>query len=86
MAFESEQKVVKMHNMYAGNVGFSIRKSHTKRRADKSLVCSNEGLRDSEFTKNITGTDCNARVQFSVGTDGIWTMQKDRTLSQLLPC
>jgi zinc finger SWIM domain-containing protein 3 len=47
MAFDSKEKAYKIYNTYAGKVGFSIRKSHTKLREDKTvsqkyIVCSNE--------------------------------------------
>nr|XP_034599340.1 protein FAR1-RELATED SEQUENCE 5-like [Setaria viridis]XP_034599341.1 protein FAR1-RELATED SEQUENCE 5-like [Setaria viridis] len=81
MAFESEDKAYEMYNTYAGKIGFSIRKSHTKRRGDgtlrqKYLVCSNEGHRETESSRHTTRTDCDARVQFSVSKEGIWTVQK----------
>jgi zinc finger SWIM domain-containing protein 3 len=45
MSFTSETDAYEMYNIYAGTVGFSIRKSDLKRRADKTiysrvLVCS----------------------------------------------
>jgi len=50
MVFDSEEKACEMYNTYAGKVGFSIRKSHSKLREDKTIyqkyiVCSNEGYR-----------------------------------------
>ena len=50
MSFESEKKVYEMYNTYAGQVGFSVRKSRTKHCLDGSLsskhfVCSSEGHR-----------------------------------------
>ena len=57
---------------YAGKVGFSIRKSHTKLREDKTIsqkyiVCSNKGYRKNKSSqKDITRTGCNARLQFSI--------------------
>jgi zinc finger SWIM domain-containing protein 3 len=46
------KKAYEIYNAYAGKIGFSIRKSHTKHRADTSLsqkyiVCSNEGHREN---------------------------------------
>ena len=82
MAFELEEKAVDMYNTYAGIIGSSIRKSHSKLRGDKTIsnkyiVCSNEGQRENETSsKDITRTGCNARVQFSVNREGIWTVQK----------
>jgi hypothetical protein len=48
MAFKSEEDAYEFYNEYAGKIGFSIRKSHSKLRPDKSvyqkhIVCSNEG-------------------------------------------
>jgi len=37
MTFESEVKAYEMYNAYAGNVGFSIRKSQTRHRGDGSI-------------------------------------------------
>jgi zinc finger SWIM domain-containing protein 3 len=82
MAFDSEEKAYEMYNTYAGEVGFSIRKSHTKLREDKTIgqkyiVCSNEGYRKNKSSqKYIRRTICNARVQFSASKKGIWTVQK----------
>ena len=43
----------------------------------KYIVCSNQGYRDNELSKkDITSTGCDARVQFSVSREGIWTVQK----------
>jgi len=42
MTFESEVKAYEMYNAYAGNVGFSIRKSYIKRRVDKT-ICQKYG-------------------------------------------
>ena len=82
MTFESEEKAYDMYNTYAGKVGFSVRKSKMKRRQDgsisqKYIVCSSEGHRKNESSeKDITRTGCEARVQFSISKDGIWTVQK----------
>nr|XP_034592781.1 protein FAR1-RELATED SEQUENCE 5-like [Setaria viridis] len=82
MAFDSEDKAYEMYNNYAGKVGFSIRKSHTKRRVDKTIcqkyiVCSNEGhCANASSQKDVTRTGCDARVQFSVSREGIWKVQK----------
>jgi zinc finger SWIM domain-containing protein 3 len=62
-----------MYNTYAGNIGFSIRKSDIKRRADKStsskvIVCSKQG-------SGSTRTDCGARIQFTVTREGVWTIK-----------
>ena len=37
MTFESEVKAYEMYNAYAGNVGFSVRKSQTRHRGDGSI-------------------------------------------------
>ena len=82
MAFDSEEKAYEMYNTYAGKVGFSIRKSKTKHHQDgtlcqKHIVCSNQGHRENELShKDVTRTGCDARVQFSINREGIWTMQK----------
>jgi len=71
-----------MYNTYAGKVGFSIRKSRTKHRKDgsichKQIVCSNQRHRKNELSqKDVTRTDCDACVQFSISREGIWTVQK----------
>ncbi|CAN6268724.1 unnamed protein product [Urochloa humidicola] len=81
MTFESEEKAYEMYNTYAGKVGFSVRKSTTKRRKDgsisqKYIVCSNQGHRETESSKDSTRTGCGARVQFSVSKEGVWLVQK----------
>jgi len=82
MTFDSEDKAYEMYNTYAGKSRFSIRKSHSKLREDKTIyqkyiVCSNEGYRKNKSSqKDITRTSCEARVQFSVSKEGIWTVQK----------
>ena len=67
MAFESGKKAFDMYNTYAVQVGFSIRKSHSKLRADgtlrkKYLVCSNQGQRETKSSKDTTRIGCDARV------------------------
>jgi len=82
MTFQSEEKAYEMYNTYAGKIGFSVRKSRTKHRKDGSLsqkymVCSSQGQRENESSqKDITRTGCDARVQFSISKEGIWTVQK----------
>jgi len=82
MTFQSEEKAYEMYNTYAGKIGFSVRKSRTKHRKDGSLsqkymVCSSQGQRENESSqKDITRTGCDARVQFSINKEGIWTVQK----------
>jgi hypothetical protein len=73
MTFQSEKDAYEMYNTYAGNIGFSIRKSDIKRRADKStsskvIVCSKQG-------SGSTRTDCGARIQFTVTREGVWTIK-----------
>ena len=48
MAFQSAKKAFDMYNTYAGQVGFSVRKGHSKLRGDGTLrqkyfVCNNQG-------------------------------------------
>jgi hypothetical protein len=55
LTFESEVAAYSFYNSYARRIGFSIRKCHVKHRADGSLaskymVCSNEGLKNSNQT------------------------------------
>ncbi|KAM0864999.1 hypothetical protein ACQ4PT_043567 [Festuca glaucescens] len=77
MAFKSEEDAYEFYNEYAGKIGFSIRKSHSKLRPDKSvyqkhIVCSNEGERgthskhDTLKQNAATRSRCDARIQFSV--------------------
>lgn len=82
MTFASEDEAYEMYNTYAGKVGFSIRKSYIKHRVDKTvsqkyLVCSNQGhSRNESSQQDTTRTGCDARVQFNVSREGIWTVQK----------
>ncbi|WVZ54359.1 hypothetical protein U9M48_005167 [Paspalum notatum var. saurae] len=82
MCFEYEKTAYDMYNAYAGRIGFSIRRSHTKHRADgtisqKYIVCNHEGFQENtESSKSTTTTGCKARVQFRVSREGIWTVQK----------
>ena len=87
MIFTSEEEAYKFYNTYAGKVGFSIKKCHTKHTADGTLsskyfVCSNEGHKNTnreyqpKKERASTRTCCNARVQFYVSREGIWTMQR----------
>ena len=82
MSFESEKAAFDMYNTYAGKVGFSIRKSDTKKREDgtvsnKHIVCSSQGYRKNKSSsKSTTRTGWNTRVQFSVSREGVWTVQK----------
>ncbi|KAM0894334.1 hypothetical protein ACQ4PT_024510 [Festuca glaucescens] len=87
MAFKSEEDAYEFYNEYAGKIGFSIRKSHSKLRPDKSvyqkhIVCSNEGERgthskhDTLKQNAATRSSCDARIQFSITREGVWTVQK----------
>ena len=82
MTFQSEDKAYEMYNTYASKVGFSIRKSYIKRRADKTIcqkyiVCSSQGHQENESSqKDNIRTGCNAPIQFTVSREGIWTVQK----------
>ena len=81
MSFESEKAAWTMYNTYAGKIGFIIRKSDVKKREDgtiynKHIVCSSQGYPRTKSSKATTRTGCNARVQFSVSREGVWTVQK----------
>ena len=81
MSFESEKAAWTMYNTYAGKVGFNIKKSDVKKREDgtiynKHIVCSSQGYPKTKSSKTTTRTGCNARVQFSVSREGVWTVQK----------
>jgi zinc finger SWIM domain-containing protein 3 len=72
-----------MYNRYAGLVRFSVRKYRTKRRksddslSQKYFVCCGEGQRKNEESKmDIKRTGCDARVQFSISKENVWTVQK----------
>ena len=87
MSFKSEYDAYQMYNAYARRIGFSIRKSTTRLRPDgtvyqKHMVCSNQGQR-AKHSKHQTSkenatkrTCCDARIQFSVSREEIWTVQK----------
>jgi hypothetical protein len=87
MVFKSEEDAYEFYNEYAGKIGFSIRKSHSKLRPDKTIykkhiVCSNEGERHTHSTHETlkqnaeTRSRCDARVQFSIARDGVWKVEK----------
>ena len=82
MSFQSKKKAFEMYNTYAGQVGFNVRRSKTKHRLDgslrqKHLVYCCQGYRENDSSqKNITRTGCDARVQFSISKEGVWTVQK----------
>jgi zinc finger SWIM domain-containing protein 3 len=84
MIFESEKNAYEIYNTYAGQIGFSIRKSDIKRRVDKTIysklmVCSSQGFGETSSSQDTTRTGCNARIQFSVSREGIWTVHKIET-------
>jgi zinc finger SWIM domain-containing protein 3 len=79
--FDSEKEAYEMYNANAGMVGFSIRKSDTRRREDKTIfqkhiVCNNQGHGENEPSKSTTRTGCKSRVQFSISREGFSTVQK----------
>jgi hypothetical protein len=81
MCFDSEKNAYDMYNTYAGQVGFSIRKHDIKCRADKTvyskqIVCSKQGHGENDSSQGTTRTGCNARIQFSISREGMWTVQK----------
>jgi hypothetical protein len=81
MSFESGENAYEMYNSYVGKVGFSIRKSDTKRRVDKTMslkliVCSKQGHGDTSSSHGTTRTGCHARILFSISREGIWTVQQ----------
>jgi hypothetical protein len=60
MMFESEKDTYEMYNTYAGQIEFSIRKSNTKRRVDKSkylklIVCSSQRVEKLVHLKAVQG-------------------------------
>ena len=72
MAFQSGKKAFDMYNTYAGQVGFSVRKGHSKLRGDGTLrqkyfVCNNQG--HVQFAMPVFSL-------ISVSREGIWTVQK----------
>jgi zinc finger SWIM domain-containing protein 3 len=87
MTFDSEDDAYKFYNAYACLLGFSIRRCHTKYRADGTLsskyfVCSNEGQKHTSQTdqprkeRATTRSSCKARVQFYICREGVWNVQK----------
>ncbi|PVH62520.1 hypothetical protein PAHAL_3G315600 [Panicum hallii] len=81
MSFTSETDAYEMYNSYAGTVGFSIRKSDLKRRADKTiysrvLVCSSQGYAEASSSHASTRTGCKALIKFGVSREGFWTVEK----------
>jgi hypothetical protein len=63
MSFASENDAYEMYNTYAGMIGFSIRKSIIKCRADKTIysrviVCSSQGHAEIGSSHATTRTGC----------------------------
>jgi hypothetical protein len=77
----NQRKKLTRCNTYAGKVGFSLRNNFKKRLNDdtisqKYIVCSSEGhQKNTESSKDVIRTGCNARVQFSVSHERVWTVQ-----------
>ena len=43
----------------------------------RNIVCSSQGYRENDSSqKDITRMGCDARVQFSISKEGVWTVQK----------
>jgi hypothetical protein len=89
MNFDCEEKAYEMYNTYAGLVGFSVRKSKTKRhKSDNSLsqkyfVCSGEGYRKNEASQWIS----QGPVVMLVSKQGeCMDCAKDRSRAQPLSC
>jgi hypothetical protein len=81
MIFESEDHAYEMYNNCAGKIGFSIRKSTTKLRSDRTvyqkyIVCSGQGYGNTELSKGTTRSECSARIQLGVSKEGVWSVQK----------
>lgn len=67
MTFKSEKDAYDFYNCYAGKIGFSVRKSHSKLRRDgtiyqKHIVCSNEGDRDTHSKHVYHERECYYKV------------------------
>jgi hypothetical protein len=81
MSSVSETDAYEMYNSYAGTVGFSIKKSDLKRRADKTIyskviVCSSQGHAEAGSSNATTRTGCKALIKFEVSREGIYKVQK----------
>jgi hypothetical protein len=81
MSFASENDAYEMYNTYAGTVGFSIRKSVIKRRADKTIynrviVCSSQGYAETGASHATIRMGCKALIKFTFRREEIWTVQK----------
>jgi zinc finger SWIM domain-containing protein 3 len=81
MTFESKDHAYEMYNNYAGKIGFSITKSTTKLRSDRTIyqkyiVCSGQRYGNTESSKGTTRLRCSARIQLGVSKKGIWTVQR----------
>jgi hypothetical protein len=67
MAFESEKDAYEMYNAYVEHDEFSIRKSNTKCRADKTIysklvVCSSQEFGETISSQASTRMGCNASM------------------------
>ena len=87
MSFKSENDAYQIYNAYARRISFSIRKSTTRLKPDgtvyqKHMVCSNQrqlakhSKHQTSKENATTRTCCDARIQFSVSREEIWTVQK----------
>jgi zinc finger SWIM domain-containing protein 3 len=87
ISFVLETDAYEMYNSYAGTVGFNIRKSDLKCRADKTIysrviVCSSGGHAEAGSSNATTRTGCKALIKFEVSREGIYTVQKVELRSQ----
>jgi zinc finger SWIM domain-containing protein 3 len=81
MSFVSETDAYEMYNSYAGTVGFSIRKSDLKRRADKTIysrviVRSSQEYAEAGSSNATMRTGCKALIKFEVSREEIYIVQK----------
>ena len=87
MRFNSEDAAYKYYNVYARQVGFSVRKGPIRRSMkDKSIIghkllCSKEGFKEERFKNNKkrkkmccgeTRVGCRARLFINKSEDGSW--------------
>ncbi|KAJ3673658.1 hypothetical protein LUZ60_005650 [Juncus effusus] len=87
MEFESEEKAYEFYNRYAGQVGFSVRKSSSDKSVSSNLtrsrtfVCSREGFRkDKKGQKEVkkprpeTRIGCPARLTIKIAPSGTYSV------------